>query len=66
MKRACCLGFVAFMICGLIWTALMIVEEKQGLQCFAKPDGSTYCFAPDGHIFRLRAERFRVLTEKRK
>jgi len=52
------------MLCGLVWTALMIVEEKQGLQCFSKSDGAVYCFAPDGHVFRLRVEKFRVLAKQ--
>ena len=53
--------FEAVLIVLLVAFLGWLVYSERGVHCISKPDGSVYCLAPDGHIYRQRAEKFRVI-----
>lgn len=42
---------------------VVLFWPEKAVQCFSKPDGSVYCYASDGHLYRLRADKFRVIVQ---
>jgi hypothetical protein len=42
----------------LLILGAIIFSPARRFDCFMKSDGSVYCHAADGHLFRLRFEKF--------
>ena len=50
---------------AVIWTSI-ITQYNLGNEynCFSKADGSNYCYAKDGHLFRPRFNKFIIKVKK--
>lgn len=51
---------IVLLVIMVIFIILIAVNDAKAVECFAKPDGTVYCYQ-EGAVKRLRADKFRVI-----